>query len=173
MWARVLRTCESSCPAVFIHVAPGATQHALTCEVDFTHEHHQRFRKLLLFFPQLSSLRLHAPPWHHEADALPTGVHGLAIFELRGRFDDVGLGVLLALGPSHIILVVLKREEEVVLVARVAEVPPDACRLHSVFVSGGHGLFAYQRGPWRRISAVQAYWFVLCKAGYMAGLCVS
>jgi hypothetical protein len=104
----------------------GAQRKARTRERNLPSKHDQSFSKLLFLYSQLSSLRLHAPPWHNKANALPTDVHGLPILKLGGGLDDVGLAVLLSLRSACIILVVLKREVEVVLVACVAEILPNA-----------------------------------------------
>jgi hypothetical protein len=97
-------------------------------------KHYKSFSELLLLYPQLSSLCLHAPPGYDEADALPTNVHGLCIFELGGGLDNVGLPVSLALRPTSVILVVLESKVKVVLVARIAEVLPNACsRISTLF----------------------------------------
>lgn len=91
------------------HAAVGAqsARWALTSERDLACEHNESFSKLLLLLAQLTPLCLHTPPWHNEADALPTNIDSLSIVKFRGRLDNAVLAILLSFGSPDVVLVVL------------------------------------------------------------------
>ena len=95
-----------------------------TSESDFTSKHHQCFSELFLFLPKLLPLRLHASPWHHKAYALPSCIQRLAIRYLVCSLDGISLFAPSSTVSSCIVGLILQCEEEIVVVARVAQVTP-------------------------------------------------
>jgi hypothetical protein len=96
-----------------------------TSECDFSRKNYERFGEFFLFFSELFALGLHAAPWDDEAYALSICVEGFAVGYFVGYLACLRFVMLLSWSCSYIVWLVLESEEEIILVAMVAQVAPN------------------------------------------------
>lgn len=97
-----------------------------TSKSNLSSKHDQRFSKFFFLLPQLLPLCLHTPPWDNKAYAFPTNIHRFTIHNLMGTLRSATFSIFLPVLWSCVIRMILEREEEIVVIAIVAQVAPDA-----------------------------------------------